>query len=285
MNRLKILRILNNNVVIALNDDGEELVLMGNGLGFQKKPGFEIDQTKVEKVFEVKDELESLRVEKLFSEIPEEIIKISYEILSYARENLKKDLNETTFIAIADHLHTAIQRTQKNIHMKNFLLWDVKRFFPQELEVARKAITVVNDRMNVELTDDEAGFLTLHIVNAAIDSNQESAIDLTQMIEEILTVIKYTLKINFEENDIYFQRFITHLRFFSERVLNPHSDSLDEDQVENELFELVNRKYPEAFTATKKVVELLKTRRGYETSKDEQVYITIHIARIIEAMK
>lgn len=84
MNRLKILRILNNNVVIALNDDGEELVLMGNGLGFQKKPGFEIDQTKVEKVFEVKDELESLRVEKLFSEIPEEIIKISYEILSYA---------------------------------------------------------------------------------------------------------------------------------------------------------------------------------------------------------
>lgn len=198
--------------MIALNDDGEELVLMGNGLGFQKKPGFEIDQTKVEKVFEVKDELESLRVEKLFSEIPEEIIKISYEILSYARENLKKDLNETTFIAIADHLHTAIQRTQKNIHMKNFLLWDVKRFFPQELEVARKAITVVNDRMNVELTDDEAGFLTLHIVNAAIDSNQESAIDLTQMIEEILTVIKYTLKINFEENDMYFQRFITRLK-------------------------------------------------------------------------
>ncbi|MCD5002576.1 PRD domain-containing protein [Enterococcus saccharolyticus] len=281
---MKILRILNNNVVIALNDEGEEVVLMGNGLGFQKKPGFEVDVLKVEKTFEMSGQFEKLRIEKLFAEIPEEIIKISYEILSYARKQLQKDLNETTFIAIADHLYTAIQRTKNNIQMKNFLLWDVKRFFPDELEIARQAIQVVNQRMGIQLSDDEAGFLTLHIVNAAIDSTNESAIDLTQMIEEILTVIKYTLKINFIENDIYFQRFITHLRFFSERVLNPSHNKIEEDMVENELFTLVVRKYPEAFEATKKVVDLLKTRWDYNTSRDEQVYITIHIARIIEKM-
>lgn len=67
--------------------------------------------------------------------------------------------------------------------------------------------------MHVDLTDDEAGFLALHITNAQIDSHHEDAISLTQLIEEILTVIKYTLRINFAENDIYFQRFITHLKF------------------------------------------------------------------------
>jgi beta-glucoside operon transcriptional antiterminator len=93
------------------------------------------------------------------------------------------------------------------------------------------------------------------------------------------------LKINFAENDIYFQRFITHLRFFSERVLNARLDEIEEDAVENELFVLINKKYPEAFEATKKVVELLDTRWHYQASKDEQVYITIHIARIIEKTK
>jgi beta-glucoside operon transcriptional antiterminator len=281
----EIIRILNNNVVVALNDDQKEVVLMGNGLGFQKKPGFQVDKSRIEKVFEIKNQVESIRIEQMLSEIPEDVITIAFDILNYAKKKLNKEFNETSFISFADHLHTAIQRAKKGIQMKNFLLWDIKRFFPEELAIARKGIQFVNEKMGIELSDDESGFLTLHIVNAEIDSTNEAAINLTQMIEEILTVIKYTLKINFAENDIYFQRFITHLRFFSERVLNARLDEIEEDAVENELFVLINKKYPEAFEATKKVVELLDTRWHYQASKDEQVYITIHIARIIEKTK
>lgn len=285
MRWLEILRILNNNVVVALNDDKKEVVLMGNGLGFQKKPGFQVDSSRIEKVFEIKNPVESIRIEQMLSEIPEDVITIAFDILNYAKKKLNKEFNETSFISFADHLHTAIQRAKKGIQMKNFLLWDIKRFFPEELAIARKGIQFVNEKIGIELSDDESGFLTLHIVNAEIDSTNESAINLTQMIEEILTVIKYTLRINFAENDIYFQRFITHLRFFSERVLNAQLDEIEKDVVENELFVLINKKYPEAFEATKKVVELLDTRWHYQASKDEQVYITIHIARIIEKTK
>ncbi len=282
---MKIARILNNNVVTALNDQDKEIVLMGNGLGFKQKPGYLIDESKVEKIFEQKDSQEIANFEKLLTDIPEEIIALSYEMMTYAEKEMNKSLNETAFIAVADHLYAAIQRAQKGIQIKNFLLWDIKRFFPEELAIARKTLTVINERLHVQLPDDEAGFLTLHLVNSTIDSGDQNAIDLTQMIEEILTVIKYTLKINFEENDIYFQRFITHLRFFSEHVLNPESQKIEEDQVANELFLLIVKKYPEAFEATKKVVDLVRTRWHYETTKDEQVYITIHIARILEKMR
>lgn len=258
---------------------------MGSGLGFQQKPGYEVNEKKVEKIFELKDQFESIRMEELLSEIPEEIIKISYEILNDAKIKLKKELHETSFLSFADHLYTAIQRCRKNIQVKNFLLWDIKRFFPAELAIARQAISFVNQRMNVELSDDEAGFLTLHIVNAEIENRHEDAISLTYMIEEILTVIKYTLQITFVENDIYFQRFITHLRFFAERVLKPSPTIPSENDVANELYRLINKQYPEAFLATNKVVELLKQRWHYDTSKDEQVYITIHLARIIEKTK
>lgn len=277
---MEILKILNNNVIIVQNEKNEEVILMGNGLGFQMKAGAEVDEAKIEKVFKLENQVESEQIEQLFSEIPEEIIEISYRILSQAKKTLDKELNESSFIAIADHLHSSIQRTKKNIQVKNFLLWDIKRFFPVELEIARSAIQMVNQQLDVELTDDEAGFLALHITNAQLDSNHEDAISLTQLIEEILTVIKYTLRINFAENDIYFQRFITHLKFFTERVLKDNTVKTSEDKVENELFILVTKQYPEAFKATKKVAELLKNRRNYTMSKDEQVYITIHLARI-----
>ncbi len=283
--QLKILRILNNNVVVALNDEGKEIVLMGNGLGFQKKQGFKVDSDSIEKVFEIKNQSESLRVEQMLSEIPEEVIMVAFDILNYAKKKLDKEFNETSFISFADHLYTAIQREGKGIQMKNFLLWDIKHFFPEELAIARRGIQFINEKMGIELSDDESGFLTLHIVNAELDITNESAVSLTQMIEEILTVIKYTLKINFAENDIYFQRFITHLRFFAERVLNAQRKEAADELVEKELFILVSKKYPEAFEATKKVVELLATRWSYQVSRDEQVYITIHIARIIEKTK
>ncbi|MCQ9210534.1 BglG family transcription antiterminator LicT [Granulicatella seriolae] len=279
---MEILKVLNNNVVIVLNEENEEVILMGNGLGFQMKPGSEVNTEKVEKIFKLENQMESEQIKQLFAEIPEEIIDISYKILSDAKETLNKELNESSFIAIADHLHSSIQRYQKNIQVKNFLLWDIKRFFSTELEIARKAIQMVNEQLHVSLTDDEAGFLALHITNAQIDNQNEDAISLTQLMEEILTVIKYTLRISFAENDIYFQRFITHLKFFTEQVLKSDAAPQAEDQVQNELFELVTSQYPEAFVATKKVAELLENRRNYTMSKDEKVYITIHLARILD---
>ncbi|MFI3685831.1 PRD domain-containing protein [Vagococcus fluvialis] len=281
-----ISKVLNNNVVIALKDDGTELVLMGTGLGFQKKVGNHIDDEKIQKTFELKGDLDSLRVEEMLSEIPEDIIEMSYRILKKSKEKLNKEMNETAFLSFADHLHTAIQRSEKNIQLKNFLLWDIKRFFPKELAIAQEGIRWVNEEMNTNLSEDEAGFLTLHIVNAEIDNSSEDAIKLTQLIEEILTTIKYTLKINFVEQDIYFQRFITHLRFFSERVIRASNGEHEEDnRVESELFELIITKYKEAYIATKKVVELLANRWNYEVSPDEQVYITIHLARIMDKSK
>ncbi|WP_288396194.1 BglG family transcription antiterminator LicT [uncultured Vagococcus sp.] len=281
-----ISKVLNNNVVIALKDDGTELVLMGTGLGFQKKVGSHIDDEKIQKTFELKGDLDSLRVEEMLSEIPEDIIEMSYRVLKMSKEKLNKEINETAFLSFADHLYTAIQRNSKGIEIKNFLLWDIKRFFPKELEIAKRAIAWVNEEMDTNLSEDEAGFLTLHIVNAEIDNSSEDAIKLTQLIEEILTTIKYTLKINFVEQDIYFQRFITHLRFFSERVIRANNGEHEEDnRVESELFELITTKYKEAYIATKKVVELLANRWNYEVSPDEQVYITIHLARIMDKSK
>ncbi|MDR2832300.1 MAG: PRD domain-containing protein [Streptococcaceae bacterium] len=278
---MEIQKILNNNVVIVLNQENEEIVLMGKGLGFQQKIGLLVDETKVEKIFRIENELQAGRVEELFAEIPEEIIELSVKFISIAQEKLTHKLNENAFIAIADHLNTSIIRQEQGIEVKNFLMWDIKRFYPKEFEISKKGLDYLNEHAGIFLPEDEAGYLALHLVNAQICDNQSNAVTLTQIIEEILTIIKYTLLMEFNEDDVYFQRFITHLKFFSEMVLKGNRYDLP-DEVDLDLYELIVGKYPQAHLTTHKVEEYLKEHWNYQISKDEQLYITMHLARIME---
>ncbi|WZU01128.1 hypothetical protein MGH68_16905 [Erysipelothrix sp. D19-032] len=44
-----IVKVINNNLVISENDDKQEVILMGKGLGYQKKIGDVVDDSTIEK--------------------------------------------------------------------------------------------------------------------------------------------------------------------------------------------------------------------------------------------
>jgi beta-glucoside operon transcriptional antiterminator len=279
---VEIRKILNNNVVIAINSRNEEIILMGLGIGFSKKTGQAVEVDKIEKVFGLKATSDIQSFSEILNEIPSKIIELSMLTLAEVKTKFDKEISDTTLVAFADHLHAALLRTEENISVKNFLLWDIKRFFPEEFKICLKALKKVKEQYNVELPEDEAGFLTMHIVNGTLGAGHEYAMQLTKLMEEILTTLKYTLKITFDEQDIYFQRFITHLKFFTERIL---SGSVRVEENDKELFALIMRKYPNAFLGTRKVSEFLKKTRDYEVSESEQIYMTVHLARILEKVQ
>lgn len=161
--------------------------------------------------------------------------------------------------------------------MKNFLMWDIKRFFPDEFEVGKYANQLLGDYLGQELPLDEAGFMALTIVNAELDSENVAAQDLTQLMEEIMTIVKYSLEISLDDEDIYVQRFITHLKFFCERVL---TDTGHQELDDNDMFDLLKIKYPSAYETATKITQYLKQTRNYQTSNDEQMYLTIHLSRM-----
>ena len=71
---MKILKIINNNVVSACDEKGKEIVVMGKGLGFGKKSGDILDELKIEKKFSMPDESVT-RLEELLRDIPYEYIQ------------------------------------------------------------------------------------------------------------------------------------------------------------------------------------------------------------------
>ncbi|AIY83802.1 MAG: PRD domain-containing protein [Clostridium baratii] len=275
-------RILNNNVVITSDDNGEETIVMGKGIGYQKSKGDIIDKEKVNKVFKISNREVSDKFQELFNKIPIEHMKLSGEIIEFAESKLDKKLNEGIYISLSDHTYTAIKRIKNNITVKNALLWEIKRFYKKEFEIGLKALELIEEKTHVRLPLDEAGFIALHIVNAQLDIEQPKIQEITKLIEEILTIVRINFRIEFNEDSVFYYRFITHLRYFAQRLFSNKTYNSDTDE---ELVNIIKIKYAKEFECVNKIKTFIIKKYNYELSNDEYVYLTIHIAKVIEDSK
>lgn len=274
-----IQKILNNNVVITFDVNEQEQIVMGRGIAFKRKIGDFIKEEQVDQVFRLANQDTSLKFQELLEELPLEVMQLSDEIIKYAKTKLGKKLNDTIFISLTDHLHTALERMRQGIEVKNFLLWDIKRFFSDEYFIGRKAIEMVKEKFGVQLPEGEAGFIALHLVNAEMDEEVGNVYELTKIMQEITNIVKYHFKITFNEDSVYFYRFSTHLKFFAYRLLN-HKEFHDED--DGELYEVIKKKYHNSYTCVNKIADFLSESYCYTVSKEEKMYLIIHIAHVVQ---
>lgn len=272
-------KVLNNNVVVILNENNVEQIVMGRGIAFQKKVGDTLDESKIDKIFTLNDVDASNQLQQLMMDIPIEYIQLGEEILTYLKTNLGKKVNDLIFISLVDHIHTAVKRSKEGIHVKNFLLWDIKRFYKTEFQIGLEALNIINSTLDIQLPEDEAGFIALHIVNAELeDESVEDVYTITKIMQEITNIVKYEFKVEFDEDGIYYYRFITHLKFFAQRLI---SGKTYRDQKDDDLLDIVKVKYQNSYTCVEKIAQFICTMYHYDLSDEEKVYLTIHIERIV----
>lgn len=277
---MKIDKILNNNVVITMDEKNNEIVAMGRGIAFKKKIGDKLNSDEIDRVYRLENSDISLKFQELLEDLPIEYLELSNQIVEYAGEKLQRSISDSIYISLPDHMHSAIERAKKGIVVKNVLLWDIKRFFPDEYAIGKEALIKIKEKFDIDLPDDEAGFMALHLVNAQTDNAENGDMTkLTKTMQEIINIVKYYFKMEFDEDSVYFYRFTTHLRFFISRIQtdNAHSGETDE-----ELLEIVKLKYRNAYHCVKKIMQFLYQNYSYSMSSDESLYLTIHIARLVQ---
>ncbi|HAU5070093.1 TPA: PRD domain-containing protein [Clostridioides difficile] len=272
-------KILNNNVVITLDDNDEEIIVMGKGIGYQKSKGNLIDKTKVNKVFRISNKEVSNKLQELLNNIPIEHMKLSSEIIEYAQIKLNKKLNESIYISLSDHTYSAIQRMKEGINVKNAILWEIKRFYKEEFEIGMKALDIIENKTGLKLPEDEAGFIAFHIVNAQLSEGHTFASDITKLIQEVLSIVRYHFRIEFHEESVFYYRFIMHLKFFAQRLLlnNAHEGGTDK-----ELLSIIKSKYNKEFECVVKIKDFIKKQYNYILTDDELIYLTIHLAKVVK---
>ena len=272
---MKIAKILNNNVVVILDEHGREQVVMGRGLGFQKHIGEALEKDKIEKVFALQSDESVARLGELLSQIPLEVMTTCDRIIELSRQRLGK-LQESLYITLTDHCHFAIERQKKGVVIRNVLLWEIKRLYPKEFLLGQEALTIIEKRLNVELDEDEAGFIALHLVTAQLNSEMPEVMHVTRVMQEILQIVKYQLRFEYDEDSLSYQRFVTHLKFFAQRMLSRNVVA-DDDAT---LHAAVKDNYPRAWKCAEKISHHLVTEYQRELTTEEIMFLAIHIERV-----
>ncbi|HKM98562.1 MAG TPA: transcriptional antiterminator BglG [Buttiauxella sp.] len=272
---MNIAKILNNNVVVILDEQGREQVVMGRGLGFQKQVGEPLEREKIEKVFALQSDELVARLGELLSQIPLEVMTTCDRIIELSRQRLGK-LQDSLYITLTDHCHFAIERQKKGMAIRNVLLWEIKRLYPKEFLLGQEALAIIEKRLDVQLAEDEAGFIALHLVTAQLNSEMPEVMHVTRVMQEILQIVKYQLRIEYDEDSLSYQRFVTHLKFFAQRMLSRNVVA-DDDAT---LHAAVKDNYPRAWRCAEKISLHLVTEYQRELTTEEIMFLAIHIERV-----
>lgn len=273
---MNIKRVLNNNTIISENSKGIEVLLMGKGIAFGKKKGNAVDMDLVEKTFLLKDEDTKNKFTELLINVPMSYILVAEKIINFGKIKLGKQLNEIIYVNLTDHIYSAVERYQEGMIIKNPLRWDIARFYADEYAVGEKALEIIQKDLDVTFEIDEAAFIALHFVNAETSKNFDLAYELAEITKNIEDIVKNHYHTELDESSLDYYRFITHVKFFAQRLLKgTHYDDEDAD-----LLETLENKYHSEYDCTLKIADYVNREFNYQLSATELVYLTVHIRRI-----
>lgn len=274
---MKIIKVFNNNIIAALSDLGQELILTGSGLGFQKKTGDLVEEQRIEKVYEVMEEGKE-RFYRLLKDTPVELINATERIRQRAKDELGISMTLNALVGMIDHITYAVERKKNGIEIPNLMLHEIKSLYQEEFVLGMEGLDEIEKATGVRLSEHEAGYITMHIVNASLGENKESITRIFQFTNGVVNIIEEVFDLDFSEDEIAAARLNSHLKFLAKRILLKQPTT--EDQVE-EFYDLFMRKNKRFKTVIKKISAFMTENFSHELTQQEAVYLMVHINKAI----
>ena len=259
-----------------MDDNQQEVVIMGKGIAFQMKPGQSVDENKIEKRFVLDSKSDMGRFGELVQSIPMEHLEVCMSIIEYASQVLQRRLSNSIYLSLTDHINFALERYKSGMVFENPLLQEVRSFYPSEYLIGEYAIALMERDLGIKLPVDEAASIALHFVNAEYKTAMSDTMNITTLIRQILNIVEKELGTRLDELGLHYSRFITHLKFLAYRVFSGQMMKRQED----EFVEMVIRLYEKEYAISAKIAAFIKETYDHEISREEKAYLTIHIRRI-----
>ncbi len=272
-----IKKILNNNVVTSTSENGQEIIVVGNGIGWKQKVGQEIEDSKIEKIFRMDTASSTAKLKQLFIEVKIESINASTEIIEYAQKNLNKDLNKNIYITLTDHIDFAIERFERGIEFKNALYWEIRKIYKKEFEIGQYALNIVEKHFGVRLPEEEAAAIATYIINAEFDGNMSHTESMIRIVKKAINVVSLFVGKQLDEDSLDYQRFVTHLLFFAQRVIEQKFLEVKSDC----LVDTIKKEYPQEYKCARKIADFVSREYDIEIGDEETTFLAVHIIRVM----
>ncbi|ELK48821.1 PRD domain-containing protein [Halobacillus sp. ACCC02827] len=273
--QLRIEKVLNNNVVIAAHPVYEEVVLIGKGIGFNRKSGEDVSFDKADKTFLLSNEREKEQYVNLLPHIDEQLIDFMNDILIHIEERMGQELHQHIHVGLTDHLAFAINRAKKNMQFTNPFLSEIESIYPKEYQVAMEVVTMIYDRMGTQFPEGEIGFIALHIHSAVTDKTLREINRHNQLIARLVSIVEDTMKLTIDRNSIDYHRLVQHLHRAIDRVYQ-------EENVGDEirLADMLKQEYPVCYNLAWKLMKVMQKQLNKPVDESEAIYLTIHLQRL-----
>lgn len=270
-----IIKILNNNVVLALDKESEqEMILLGKGIGFGKKENkiATIPNDKLEKSYVAYNKETKGDYLQMLNNIDPRVIAVSEEIISKAEQSLGP-LNPHVHILLTDHIGFAIDRIKMGVEIHNPFFYEIKALYEEEYNIGLMAVELIKKALGVIICESEVGFIALHLQSARENKKVKETIKATRLIKEITDIIQKELSITLDTSDFTYIRLINHIK----AVLNRLEDN---KHIENLLLDDIKLKFKNSFSIGEKVAKHIENNLSSPVPESEIGFITIHIERL-----
>lgn len=275
---MRIFRIFNNNVVATITDDRKEAIAQGSGIGFQKKAGDLLDETKIEKLFIFHDE-ERTKFDKLMEDTPIEYFQVADLIAQKAMSDLHIRLDNKVLISLTDHISFAIEREKQGVHLPNLMMSEVRSLYKEEYQIGLWALDAIRDVTSIALPQDEAAYIAIHIMNAELGVGSENTTNILVLSKGVMDIIKDIYGIDLNEDKLDYSRLTTHLKFLAQRIFTKEKVSFDES---GDMYDLLIQKDQHMNQSIEAITQFIKDRFAYDVTQAEQVYLMIHLLKVIK---
>lgn len=272
---MRIIKQINNNAALALDGNGNELIVLGRGVGFPKIPYELTDLSRIEKAFYGVDS----QYLSLAATLPQPILIASANIAEQAELELDCELNSNLPFTLADHLNFAIERFKKGMDVRSPLAYDVKHLYPRETELGYRALDMLEKQTGIRLPECEAVNVALHLINAESENRDiHSMMTALKIISDVDDIIEKKLEIKLNKESFSYSRFTMHLRYLIQRL----ASGKQMETGSGEMLRHLSREYPQIYLCAREIAAYFKNTWNWQCNKEELLYLMLHINRVQE---
>lgn len=279
--KLVVKRVVNNNIVIAENFKGQEVVAIGKGLGFRKKQYDTILPHEVAKTYMLVNN--SGYLFRTLEEIPYEIIELTQKIIDVAQNDLKNTYNVNLVVALADHINFSVSQAKAGFAVPVLVNEEVKRFYKEEYAVGKKAIEMINQTLHVNLAKEEAASIAFHLIAATENRKNHDSLKIMQGVAKIIGIVEDELEFTLDEESVAYTRFIIHLKFFMRSIL--FDKQTPRDSLPSTIYLNLKQENERASQCVEKISKYVHEVYDYKTTEEDCLYLLVHVIRVMEQEK
>lgn len=274
-----IRQIINNNVVLVRDTGGKELIVVAKGIGYHGRTGAAVDLKRYpdHRLF-VPDDAEHARIRQIYNEIPEDQFDLAVQLLQMEQQARGMDgsIPITAALMLADHLHEMVARLKNGLELHNALTNEIMMFYKKEFEISRLARSMLTQNYGVRISDDELAFIATHLINLGRGNLRETVQSL-DLVHELVDIVRHQAREPLERDSYNYSRFITHLKYFSLRVIDHEKPKSTYDE---KLSAFVRENFRQAYDCAQQMRRYVLKRYSYEISDDEVIYLTLHLEKL-----